>query len=248
MKFKLTFLRDNILINDNVLHTAYEHKAQKVVSCLSTCVFPDKVEYPLDETKIHSGLPHESNFGYAHAKRLVDVQNHAYKEQYGCNFTSAIPTNVFGPHDNFDLEDSHVIPGLIHKCYLAKQNGTPFVVSGTGKPLRQFIYSYDLAKLFIWMLREYDDVEPVILSVGEDDEVSIKEVADAIVKAVGFEGNYTFDTTRADGQFRKPASNKKLLKLMGGFRFTPFDQALDETVQWFLTNYHNARTGKSATG
>ncbi|KAM6501127.1 hypothetical protein JOM56_004141 [Amanita muscaria] len=244
MKYKLTFLRDNILINDNVLHTSYEQKAQKVISCLSTCVFPDKVEYPLDETKIHSGLPHESNFGYAHAKRLVDVQNHAYKEQYGCNFTSAIPTNVFGPYDNFDLEDSHVIPGLIHKCYLAKKNGTPFVVSGTGKPLRQFIYSYDLAKLFIWMLREYDDVEPVILSVGENEEVSIKEVADAIVKAMGFDGNYTFDTARADGQFRKPASNEKLLKLIGGFQFTPFELALTETVKWFVANYENARTGK----
>lgn len=246
MKYKLTFLRDNILINDNVLHAAYEHKTTKVISCLSTCVFPDKVEYPLDETKIHSGPPHESNFGYAHAKRMVDVQNHAYKEEFGCNFTSAIPTNVFGPHDNFDLEDSHVIPGLIHKCYLAKKNGTPFAVAGTGKPLRQFIFSHDLAKLFIWMLREYDDVEPVILSVGEDEEVSIKAVADAIVKAVGFEGEYTFDTTRADGQFRKPASNKKLLTLMGGFEFTPFDKALDITVKWFLENYHNARIGSLA--
>ena len=112
-------------------------------------------------------------------------------------------------HCTSDLEDSHVIPGLIHKCYLAKKNGTPFIVSGTGKPLRQFIYSIDLAKLFIWMLREYDDVESVILSgtspgskafwcspvdssfvVGEDEEVSIKEVADAIVKAVGYEGEY----------------------------------------------------------
>ncbi|KAG6887964.1 hypothetical protein C0995_011357 [Termitomyces sp. Mi166 len=232
MKYKLTFLRDNILINDNVLHAAHTHKTQKVISCLSTCVFPDKVEYPLDETKIHNGLPHESNFGYAHAKRMVDVQNHAYKEEFGRNFTSAIPTNdlfynflkrVLKQRDS-DLEDSHVIPGLIHKCYLAKKNGTPFVVSGTGKPLRQFIYSRDLAKLFIWQLREYDDVEPVILSVGEDEEVSIKQVADAIVKAVGFEGQYTFDTTRADGQFRKPASNKKLLSLIGGFEFTPFEQ------------------------
>ncbi|KAF8352047.1 hypothetical protein F5887DRAFT_933714 [Amanita rubescens] len=223
-----------------------KYKVLDLISCLSTCVFPDKVEYPLDETKIHSGLPHESNFGYAHAKRLVDVQNHAYKEQYGCNFTSAIPTNVFGPHDNFDLEDSHVIPGLIHKCYLCQKTGPLSSSPGTGKPLRQFIYSYDLAKLFIWMLREYNDVEPVILSVGEDEEVSIKEVADAIVKAVGFEGNYTFDATKADGQFRKPASNKKLLTLMGGFQFTPFNKALDETVQWFLANYNNARTGKQS--
>ncbi|KAK1216643.1 hypothetical protein PQX77_020763 [Marasmius sp. AFHP31] len=244
MKYKLTFLRENILINDNILHTSYTQQTTKLISCLSTCVFPDKVEYPLDELKIHNGPPHESNFGYAHAKRLVDVQNHAYKEEFGCNFTSAIPTNVFGPHDNYDLEHSHVIPGLIHKCYLAKKNGTPFIVSGTGKPLRQFIYSRDLAKLFIWMLREYDDVEPIILSVGEDEEVSIQQVADAIVKAIGFEGNYTFDTSRADGQFRKPASNNKLLSLIGNFQFTPFEQALKESVDWLVENYDTARTGK----
>jgi len=136
-----------------------------------------------------------------------------------------------------------VIPGLIHKFWLAKKNGTDMNVWGTGSPLRQFIYSEDLAKLFIWQLREYDDVEPVILSVGEDEEVSIKDVADAIVKAIGFEGEYTFDTTRADGQFRKPASNKKLLNLIGGFKFTPFEQALKGTVDWFVKNYNNARIG-----
>jgi len=93
------------------------------------------------------------------------------------------------------------------------------------------------------MLREYNDIEPVILSVGEDEEVSIKEVTDAIVKAVGFQGEYTFDTTRADGQFRKPASNKKLLSLINGFQFTPFSEALDLSVKWFVDNYANARTG-----
>ncbi|KAF9523795.1 NAD dependent epimerase/dehydratase family-domain-containing protein [Crepidotus variabilis] len=253
MKYKLTFLRDNTLINDNVLHFSHTKNVQKVISCLSTCVFPDKVTYPLDETKIHDGPPHESNFGYANAKRMVDVMNHAYKEEFGCNFTSAIPTNVFGPHDNFDLEDSHVIPGLIHKCYRAKQNNTPFAVSGTGKPLRQFIFSYDLARLFIWMLREYDDVEPVILSVGEEEEVSIKSVADKIVKTVGFQGEYKFDSTKADGQFRKPASNKRLLTLMSQnkneqqFKFTPFDEALEYTVKWFVENYNKgARIGKVA--
>lgn len=247
MKCKLTFLRDNILINDNVLHTAHLTGTQKVISCLSTCIFPDKVTYPLDETKIHLGLPHESNFGYSHAKRLVDVQNRAYKDQFGCNFTSAIPTSIFGPHDNFNLESAHVIPALIHKCYLAQKNGTPFIVGGSGKPLRQFIYSRDLAKLFIWQLREYDDVEPVILSVGEDQEVSVKELTDAIVKAMNYKGEYILDTTQADGQFRKPASNKKLLSLMGDFRFTPFDEALKDTVQWFLNNYENARTGARGT-
>ncbi|KAJ7792641.1 hypothetical protein B0H14DRAFT_2930027 [Mycena olivaceomarginata] len=227
----------------HVLHASYTHKTAKLISCLSTCVYPDKVEYPLDENKIHGGPPHESNFGYSHAKRLVDVQNHAYREDFGCNFTSAIPPSIFGPHDNYVLEDAHVIPALVHRCYLAKKNGTSFIVGGTGKPLRQFIFSRDLAKLFIWMLREYDDVEPIILSVGEEEEVSIKEIADAIVKAVGFEGHYSFDTTKADGQFRKPASNKKLLDRIGSFQFTPFEQALDISVKWFIENYDTARTG-----
>ncbi|KAG8934683.1 hypothetical protein FRC01_001084 [Tulasnella sp. 417] len=257
MKYKLTFLRDNMLINANILESSHNPdgaprpKIEKVISCLSTCVFPDKVTYPLDENKVHSGPPHDSNFGYAHAKRMVDVYNHAYKEEFGMNFTSAIPTNVFGPHDNFDLEDSHVIPGLIHKTYKVKKEieagnkDAKLIVAGTGKPLRQFIYSRDLAKLFIWMLREYDDVEPLILSVGEDEEVSIEEVAKAITKAFGIEGQYQFDTSRADGQFRKPATNAKLLSLIGSdFKFTPFDEALQESVDWFLQNYETARTGK----
>jgi len=133
----------------------------------------------------------------------------------------------------------------MHRCYLAKKNGTPFVVGGSGRPLRQFIFSYDLAKCFIWMLRNHDDVEPVILSVAEEEEMSVKEIADAIVKAVGFEGEYSFDTTRSDGQFRKPASNKRLLELIGGFEFTPFEQALDLSVKWFMENYETARTGKT---
>ncbi|KAE9383689.1 NAD(P)-binding protein [Gymnopus androsaceus JB14] len=247
MKANSTFLRSNILINENILYHAHTHHVHKVISFLSSCVFPDKVEYPLDETKIHLGLPHPSNFGYSHSKRLVDIQNRAYREEFGCNFTSAIPTSVFGPNDNYDLEDAHVIPALIHRCYLAKKNNKPFVVAGTGKPLRQFIYSRDLAKLVIWMLREYDDVDPVILSVSEDEEITVKQVADAIVKAMEFNGTYTFDTSRPEGQFRKPASNKKLLSLIGEFEFTPFEIALKQSVDWFLENYDNARIGQPFT-
>lgn len=112
---------------------------------------------------------------------------------------------------------------------------------GTGKPLRQFIYSRDLAKLFIWQLREYNSIEPIILSVGEDEEVSIKQVSDAIVEALEFEGEYTFDTTKSDGQYRKPASNKKLLRNIDDFKFTSFDIALRETVDWFIKNYNQVR-------
>ncbi|KAI9316218.1 hypothetical protein BX666DRAFT_1859508 [Dichotomocladium elegans] len=241
MKYKLDFLRDNLLINDNVLEFSKQYNVKKVVSCLSTCIFPDKTTYPIDETMVHNGPPHESNFGYAYAKRMIDVQNKAYHDQFGCNFTSVIPTNVFGPHDNYALEDSHVLPGLTHKCYLAQKNGTPFIVGGTGKPLRQFIYSRDLAKLFIWTLREYQEIDPIILSVGEKDEVSIKDVADAITKALNFKGEYSFDTSRADGQFKKTASNEKLMKYLPDFEFTPFDKAVQESVEWFVANYETCR-------
>jgi len=244
MKANSTFLRSNIIINDNVLESAHQLGCKKVVSCLSTCVFPDKVEYPLTEDKVHLGPPHPSNFGYSHAKRLVDVQNQAYHVQYGDNFTSVIPTNIFGEWDNYDLEESHVIPGLVHKCLLAKKNGTPFTVFGTGKPLRQFIYSRDLAKLIIWVLRSYDEIDPVILSPAENEEISIKQVADAIVKAVGFEGDYKFDASKSDGQYRKPASNSKLLSKIGEWEFTPFDTALQQSVEWFVDNYAIARTSK----
>ena len=138
-------------------HTALSHcQVAKLVSCLSTCIFPDKTTYPIDETMLHTGPPHSSNAGYAYAKRMIDVLNRCYNEEYGCQFTSVIPTNIYGPHDNFNLEDSHVIPGLIHKACIAKDAGADFVVWGSGTPLRQFIYSNDLAKLMIWTLRSYD--------------------------------------------------------------------------------------------
>lgn len=115
----------------------------------------------------------------------------AYFQQHGRTFTAVIPTNVFGPHDNFNIEDGHVLPGLIHKVHLAKSSGSALTVWGTGKPRRQFIYSLDLARLFIWVLREYSEVEPIILSVGEEDEVSIKEAAEAVMEAMGFHGEVT---------------------------------------------------------
>ena len=241
MKYKLDFLRKNLQINDCVLHCCYEYKVKKCVSCLSTCIFPDKTTYPIDETMVHNGPPHSSNFGYAHAKRLIDVQNRAYYEQHGCQFTSVIPTNVFGPHDNYNLEDSHVIPGLIHKCYLAKQKGEPLLVYGTGTPLRQFIYSLDLARLFIWVLREYKEIDPIILSVGEEDEVSIRDVALMVAKAMNFEGKVIFDSTKADGQFKKTASNAKLMRYLPDFKFTNIEQALKESVDWFCAHYDIAR-------
>ncbi|NP_001070752.2 tissue specific transplantation antigen P35B, like 2 [Danio rerio] len=241
MRQNLDFWRNNVFINDNVLQTANEFGVVKVVSCLSTCIFPDKTTYPIDETMIHNGPPHDSNFGYAFAKRMIDVQNRTCFKQYGRRYTAGILTNVFGAHDNFNIEDGHVLPGLIHKTYLAKKEGKPLQVWGSGKPLRQFIYSLDLARLFLWVLREYDEVDPIILSVGEEDELSIKDCADAVVDALGFNGDVIYDTSKADGQFKKTASNAKLRQYLPDFQFTPFREAIKETCDWFVANYDIAR-------
>lgn len=241
MAKKVEFFRENMLINDNIMECCRIYGVKKLVSCLSTCIFPDKTTYPIDETMLHNGPPHDSNLGYSIAKRLVDSMNHCYKEQYGCQFTSLIPTNVYGPHDNFNVQDGHVIPGLIHKCYLAKQKGEDMVLWGSGTPMRQFIFSEDLARLIVWVLRDYQEIEPIILSVGEEDEVSISDVAQMICEAMDFKGKLVKDTTKADGQFKKTASNKKLRSYKPDFKFTPIRQGIQTAVDWFVENYSAAR-------
>ena len=238
---KVEFYRENMLMNDNVMECCRIYKVQKLVSCLSTCIFPDKTTYPIDETMIHSGPPHLSNEGYAYAKRMIDVMNRCYKEEYGCNFTSVVPTNIYGPHDNYSIENGHVVPGLIHKCYLAKKNGTPFEVWGTGSPLRQFIYSGDLAALTVWVLRDYDSTDPIILSVPEEKEVTIKDVALMIRDAMKFEGEVKFLTDKADGQYKKTACNDKLAGLRPDFEFTPMREGLQKACDWFVANYESSR-------
>lgn len=241
LKYNLDFFRINSMINDNVLNVSFESKVKKVVSCLSTCIFPDKTTYPIDETMVHNGPPHSSNFGYSYSKRMIDVMNRGYHTQHGCQFTSVVPTNVFGPHDNFNLEDGHVLPGLIHKAHVAKKENKQFVIWGTGSARRQFIYSRDLARLMIWVLREYEQIDPIILSVGEEDEVSIKEAADAVLEAMEFKGEVVLDTSRSDGQFKKTASNAKLRTYLPDFKFTDFKKAVKETCEWFEANLDTVR-------
>ncbi|KAM4598685.1 GDP-L-fucose synthase-like isoform 1-T1 [Polymixia lowei] len=242
MRENLHFLRDNLRINDNVLQTAHEMGVTKVVSCLSSCIFPDKTTYPIDETMIHNGPPHDSNFGYSYAKRMIDIQNRAYFQQYGHRYTSVIPSNVFGPHDNFNIENGHVLSALMHKTYKAKKNGTPLNVWGSGAPQRQFIYSLDMGRLIIWALREYNEIDPIILTVGEEDEVTIKDAVEMIAESLEFKGQILFDTTMSDGQMKKTASNAKLRRYLPNFPFTPLKEAIKMTCDWFVANYDTART------
>ncbi len=241
MNFKVDMLEKNLLINYNVLKCCHLTEVKKCISCLSTCIFPDKTSYPINEQMLHNGPPHTSNDAYAYAKRILEVQSRAYQEQYGSQFTCVIPTNIYGPYDNFHLEDAHVIPALIHKCYLAKQKGQPFVVRGTGSPRRQFIYSEDLARLILWVLEEYQDLDPIILSVSEKDEVSIADVARLIAKEFDYLDNIVFDSNYSDGQYKKTADNSKLLDLHGDYDFVSIQKGIAESVAWFIKNYETCR-------
>ena len=240
MNQKVNMFMDNITINNNVLKICNELNVEKVISCLSTCIFPDKTTYPINETMLHNGPPHSSNDAYAYAKRMIEVLSKAYNEQYGRNFVCVIPTNIYGLYDNFNLQDSHVIPGLIHKCFLAKKNDEPFIVSGSGKPLRQFIHSEDLGKLILWSLFEYKLKETIILSPSEDSEVSIEYIARKIAQIFDYK-NIIFDTTKSDGQFKKTADNSKLMELIKDFDFIRIDDGLLQTIQWFEENYSHIR-------
>jgi GDP-L-fucose synthase len=233
------FYTENILINTNVIEYARIHNVEKLICFLSTCVFPDKIEYPIDETMIHQGPPHHSNFGYAYAKRMSDVQLAAYNQQFGTRYFSVIPTNVYGPRDNYNLENGHVIPSLIHRCYLAIQNNTNFEVWGSGKPLREFIFSRDVADLCQQLLTDYTDTTPVILSTSE--EITIADLVMLICDKMKFKNKIIFDSNKPDGQYRKNSTNKKLLSIVGDYKFTPIDIGLEETIEHFCQNFSTIR-------
>jgi GDP-L-fucose synthase len=233
------YFRKNILINLNVLEAARLAGVKRLISFMSTCVFPDKTEYPLKENNLHNGAPHPSNFGYAYAKRMLEVQSSAYRKEWNCDFIVAIPTNMYGPNDDFALEGGHVIPSLIHRTYLRQQEGSDLLAWGTGSPLREFVYVDDIAKLTLWALENYREEEPIIFSSGI--ERSIKELVEIVAEKMKFTGKIVWDSTKPDGQFRKPSDTTKLRRLLPGFQFTPLDEGIEKSVTWFKANYPDIR-------
>jgi len=241
MNNKVDMLEKNLIINYNIVKCCHDFGVKKLISCLSTCIFPDKTTYPINEEMLHNGEPHSSNDAYAYSKRMMEIHCKSYREQYGDNFMCIIPTNIYGSHDNFNLNDSHVIPGLIHKCYLAKKNNTDFLVSGTGKPLRQFIYSNDLAKIIILLLDKLHYNESLIISPDSTYEISIGKIAELIAREFDYMDKLRYDTTKSDGQYRKTANNTKLKQLYHNLEFINIETGIKETIQWFQKNYNTCR-------
>lgn len=233
--------RTNVAINDNVMLCAKECKVDKLVSCMSTSIFAECKDGHITEGMLHDGPPHHVGEPYAYAKRMLDVMSRAYRREYGCNFVCVIPTNVYGPYDNFSLSDGHLVATMIHKCYLAKRDGTDMVVFGSGTPLRQFMFAEDLAQLMIWVMHNYNEEEPIILSVDDEDVLSCNSVAEAVAKAFDFTGEIVFDESKAIGQQRVTASNKKMRRYLPDVIFTPLQEGIGRTVEWFEENYSTAR-------
>jgi GDP-L-fucose synthase len=237
------FYMENANLNERLLYSAHRSGASKVISLLSTCIYPDApyVTYPLTEDQLHMGPPHSSNYGYAYAKRMVDVMSRAYRQQYGCNFITAIPNNLYGENDNFDLENSHVIPALIRKVWEAKINKQHSVLCwGDGSPLREFTYSEDIVHILLFLMKNYDEPEPI--NIGNTEEYSIKEVTEMICEILEYDGKIEWQVDQPKGQHRKPSSNQKLLDL--GWKkkdYTSLYKGLKKTCEWFIIKYPRVR-------
>lgn len=231
------FFLDNYLINNNVLKSAYEYNVTNFVNILSTCIFPDKeITYPLTADQIDNGAPHHSNYGYSYAKRLAGYETKIFRNLTKLNWINVVPTNVYGPHDNFHLIDSHMIPGMIHRAYLAKQNNEKFVIWGDGTPLRQFIHSEDLAKNIIWALENWNS-DKHFMAINET-EFSVMEIAKIIVEKFDIpEEQLVFDSSKPKGQFRKPAKTD----IPESYEFIKLKKGIDSTIDWFCENFEKSR-------
>lgn len=237
------FYSVNSTINNNIIDSAVYTDIPYLVCCLSTCIYPDEryVKYPLTEDQLHNGPPHNSNFGYAYAKRMVDVQLRAANEQHGYSYISVIPNNMYGEHDNFDLENGHVIPALIRKIWEAKLNNKPyFEVWGDGEIYREFTYAEDIAKAILFCLEKGYNDGPI--NIGSTKEYKLKDVIVLICKELEYNGAIKYDVSKPKGQIRKPTSNAKFLQL--GWRnemYTPIEVGIKKTCDWFKKNYPNIR-------
>ena len=228
------FFYDNIMIQNNVIHAAYLNKTEKLLFLGSSCIYPKLAPQPLKEEYLLTGSLEPTNEAYAIAKIAGLKMCEYYKKQYGCNFISAMPTNLYGINDNFDLNNSHVLPALLRKFIEAKKNNLKeVIVWGTGTPMREFLFVDDLAEACIFLMKNYDDKETI--NVGTGTEVAIRELAEIIKEIVGFEGNLIFDTSKPDGTPRKLLDVSKINSL-GWKHKVNLKEGIQKTLHWLITN------------
>lgn len=232
------FIYDNMAIESNVINAARTTGVEKLMLLGSACVYPKLAPQPMAEDTILTGPVEETSQWYAIAKIAGIMMCQAYRKQYGCDFITAQPINLYGPSDNFDLEASHVIPALMRKAHAAKLAGDPELsVWGSGKPLREFLYIDDCADALVFLMTRYSDPAPI--NIGPGEELTIKDLAKTVAQAVGFEGALSFDADKPDGTPRKSLDSTRI-RDMGWTPTTEFADGLGRTYEWFVENVADA--------
>ena len=232
--YPVEFLSQNLQIQSNLMDAAHEAKVEKFVFLGSSCIYPRNCAQPIKEDYLLTGELEQTNSAYAVAKIAGIELIKSYRKEYGHAWISVMPTNLYGPNDNFDLENSHVLPALIRKFVEAKRNNSPEVVLwGSGTPLREFLHVDDLAKAILVCLEKYDDSQQI--NIGSGDEISIKDLGQKIANLTGFTGKVVWDANRPDGTPRKVLDSTKINKL-GWKRAITLDQGIASTVKWYQEN------------
>lgn len=239
--YRADFLYENLAIQNNVIHSAYLMNVKKLLFLGSSCIYPKLAPQPLKEDYLLSGYLEPTNEPYAIAKIAGIKLCEAYRSQYGCDFISVMPTNLYGPNDNYDLQNSHVLPAMIRKLHEAKVNNISTVnLWGTGSPMREFLHADDMAAACIYLMAHYS--EPELVNVGTGTDVTIKELAETVKKIVGFEGELLWDTSKPDGTPRKLMDVSKLHSY--GWRHTiELEEGIGMAYQNFLDHHDSLRLG-----
>jgi GDP-L-fucose synthase len=232
--FPAEFLYDNLMIQNNVIHNAHLHHVKKLLFLGSSCIYPKFAQQPIKEEYLLTGTLEPTNEAYAIAKIAGVEMCKFYKKQYGCNFISAMPTNLYGINDNFNLANSHVLPALLRKFIEAKNNNLPNVsIWGSGLPRREFLFVDDLAEASLFLMQNYNDSETI--NVGSGIDISIKELATTIKKIVGYKGELVFDDTKPDGTPKKLLDVSKINNL-GWKHSKNLEEGIRETLNWLIEN------------
>jgi GDP-L-fucose synthase len=227
------FFYKNLMMGVQTMEEARQHGVEKFVAIGTVCSYPKHTPVPFREDDLWVGYPEETNAPYGLAKKMLLVQSQAYRAQYGFNAINLLPTNLYGPRDNFDLETSHVIPALIRKCVEAKQAGAASVTCwGTGKPSRDFLYVEDAAEAVVLAAERHTDSAPV--NLGSGSEVSMRDLADLVRKVTGYQGELVWDASRPDGQPRRCLDTSRAERAFGFRARTPLAVGLERTVEWYL--------------
>ncbi|MCY6482752.1 GDP-L-fucose synthase [Clostridium aestuarii] len=242
IKYPTEFLMENLIIQCNVIRSAFNNKVTKLVFLGSSCIYPKNAKQPLKEEYLLSGCLEPTNEGYSIAKIAGLKACEFYNKQYGVNYISIMPCNLYGENDNFDLKSAHVIPALIRRIYEAKMNKIPFVeIWGGGNQYREFMYVDDMADAALFLMENYDESQ--FINVGTGKDVTIKELAETIKKVVGYEGKLKFDTTKPDGMFRKVLDVSRLDKKGWKYKTELYDGVV-KTYNWYLNKIKSTKSYK----